>query len=122
MTDTKLIDSSVWIDFIVNGSYKELIENSDIIIVSALSIFEIKKKLVKKGYNINHVNKGMDFIRKRSMVADVTGDLAIKAVEISIDNKMPMADSIIYATALEKDAEVYTLDNHFRGLEKANVF
>ena len=50
MTDSKLLDSSAWLEFVINGAYKEIIESDIILFTSALSIFEIKKKLINKKY------------------------------------------------------------------------
>jgi toxin FitB len=121
MTGIKLLDSSVWIDFLSSGKHKDIVEGSHTLLISALSLFEIRKKLFGKGYNINDVEKSMDYVRGKSLVISVDEQIAEKAVEVSVKNKIPMADSIIYVTALEHDAIVYTLDNHFRKLEKAKV-
>ena len=49
-------------------------------------------------------------------VVDLTRDLAIEAALVSMEFKIPMADSIIYATARSYNATVWTLDAHFKGL------
>jgi len=51
-------------------------------------------------------------------VVDLTRDLAIEAARISAEFKLPMADSIIFATVRIHDAELWTLDAHFTGLER----
>lgn len=50
-------------------------------------------------------------------VAPLDTKIAFMAAEICSRHKLPAADSIIYATALEYDAEVLTWDAHFDGLE-----
>ena len=49
-------------------------------------------------------------------VVDLTRDLGIEAALVSIEYKIPMADSIIYATARLHHATVWTLDSHFKDL------
>jgi toxin FitB len=122
MTGTKLIDSSVWVEYLVEGRYHELIEEDQgSFLLSTLSIFEIKKRLMKKVKSILEINKGINFVKQKSIIIPITEEIAEKAVKISVENKMPMADSLIYQTALENDASVITLDNHFRELKNAEV-
>ena len=45
MTDSRLLDSSVWLDYLFNGNHKEIIESKEILLLSVLSIFEIKRRL-----------------------------------------------------------------------------
>ena len=47
MTDFNLLDSSIWIDYFINGDGKKLIENKNQIFSSVISIIEIKNKLSK---------------------------------------------------------------------------
>ena len=121
MTDTKLLDSSIWLGFFFNSNQKEIIESECAILISALSLFEIKKKLILGQYANSHITKCIDYLKQRSLIIPVNENLAETAVDLSIKNKMPMADSIIYTTALEKGCEVITLDNHFRNLDNAKV-
>jgi len=46
---------------------------------------------------------------------DVDETLALYAGKVSIDKKLPMADALIYPTAILRQATVYTLDAHFAG-------
>ena len=121
MIDTKLLDSSLWIDFIINGKHKEIIEGNGLLYLSALSLFEIKKKLITKKYSIVDIEKGLNYIKEKSIIVQVDAKIAEKAVQISVENKIPMADSIIYTTALMKQTKVHTLDNDFKNLKSSIV-
>jgi predicted nucleic acid-binding protein len=48
--------------------------------------------------------------------------LALDASRLSIQHKLPMADSMIYATALAHSSEVWTTDSHFKGLPQVRYF
>ena len=117
MTDSKLIDSSVWLSYLLNGEFQNIIENDEIIVLSALSLFEIKKKLAKSSMPSGKISKSMDFIKKRSIVIPISAEIAEKAAEIALANKLPAADSLIYATSVLHDSILYTIDNDFRGLK-----
>lgn len=121
MIGTKLLDSSIWLAYFFEGNFSELIETDETFCLSALSIFEIKKKMLRANVPLRLVQEKLSHIKSKSIIFSVDDSLAENAVEISIKHKMPMADSIIYATAIVEDAKIFTLDNHFRGLERAEV-
>jgi len=43
--------------------------------------------------------------------------IALLAADLSLLNSLPMADAIVYATALEEGCKIVTSDTHFRELE-----
>jgi predicted nucleic acid-binding protein len=55
-------------------------------------------------------------------VVDVTEPISILAARLSIDLKIPMADSIIYATAKIYNAIIWTQDSDFKNLEGVKYF
>ena len=59
---------------------------------------------------------------QQAKVIDVTNSISIPAARLSIKFKIPMADSIIYATARMYDAIVWTQDSHFKDLESVKYF
>ena len=119
MTDSKLLDSSAWLEFVINGAYKEIIESDIILFTSALSIFEIKKRLINKKYEEADIIKIIDFIKERSIIINADKEIAERAVEISFKYNLATIDSIIYTSALSNNSGFITLDNDFRNLPKA---
>ena len=63
----------------------------------------------------------INFVKRKSIVVEVSSELAEHAVDISMEHDLPMADSIIYASSLENNCTLYTLDNHFRKLPRVNL-
>ena len=55
-------------------------------------------------------------------VININPQLAILAAQLGKQYKLPMADSIIYATAVLYDAEIYTQDKHFENLDRVQYF
>ena len=121
MKDSKLIDSSVWIAYFFNGRYSEVIDSDEIILLSCLSLFEIKKKLAKSKVDNSKITKSIDFIKKRSLIIPVNIDIAEKAVDFSLESDLSIIDSLIYATSILNESTLITLDNDFRGLKNAIV-
>jgi predicted nucleic acid-binding protein len=52
----------------------------------------------------------------------LTANLAFAAAKLSKDLHLPMADSIIYATARRYTCTLWTQDKHFAGLESVRYF
>lgn len=123
VTDFKIVDSSIWIAYAIDGECKNIIDSHDSFSISVLSLFELKKRLLKDGLPDIEVANVLSLVKKRvSFILDVSESLAELAAEISVKHNLPAIDSIIYATALGNNAELLTLDNDFRGLSNAVVF
>jgi toxin FitB len=121
MTEYSLIDSSIWIDYLVNGNHKELIEKEDKLLLATISLIEIKKKLSKLNIPSKEIESKLEYIRKQSILINLDIKIAEKASELVIKKSLPIADSIVYATASINNAILYTLDNDFRGLENVKI-
>lgn len=119
--DSKLLDSTIIVDYFVHGTCKNIIESEENLLISTLSLFETKKKLIEKKILAEEINQKINFIKERTISLPVTDEISEKAANISVDNKIPALDSLIYATALINHAILYTLDNDFRGLPSAFV-
>jgi len=50
-------------------------------------------------------------------VVDLDASIAISAAKIGADRKLPLADSVILATAKSKGALIWTQDSDFEGIE-----
>ena len=121
MTDSKLIDSSVWIAYITKKVYSEIIDSEDTLFLSVLSLFEIKKKLIKDKIPNVEIENNIKFVKEKSILIPVTTEITEKAVEISSEKEIPIIDSLIYATSLIHDAVLITLDNDFRNLKNVII-
>jgi len=91
-----------------------IIEDTDHLLVPSITIYEVFKKILieldedKALFAIAHMKQGN--------VIDLDTDLAIYAAKIGKENKLPMADSIIYAVNQKYDATLWTQDKHFQDL------
>ena len=122
MKDSKLIDSSVWLEYFYNKTYSEIINrDNELLLLSVLSLFEIKKKLEKDKLSSSNIKKCMDFVKKRSLIINLTKEIAEKAVEISLKYSLASIDSFIYTTAILNNAKVITMDNDFRNIENVEI-
>jgi predicted nucleic acid-binding protein len=122
MTEYKLIDSSIWIDYLINGNHRELIEKEEKLLLAIISLIEIKKKLSKLKVPSKEIDNKLDYIKKHSIIINLDEKVAEKASELVIEKELPIADSIVYASAIINNAFLLTLDNDFRGLANVKVF
>lgn len=115
-----LVDSSGWLEYFADGKnakfFSPAIEDTDTLIVSVINLYEVYKKITVE--RTEHDALQAIGLMQQAKVVSINSTIALTASKISIDRKMPMADSLIYATALANSATVWTQDNDFRGLEK----
>ena len=121
MSESKLLDSSIWVAYLFEGLFKELIENDNKLFLSALSLFEIKRKLFRMKVKKGDLDDKINFVKKRNIVIQIDGKIAEKASELSVEKNLPAIDSLIYTTALLNELKLISLDNDFRGLPNAEV-
>lgn len=122
MTDSELFDSTIWLDYLIKGNFKDKIEKEEIFMLSSLSLFEIKRKLLKnKELRKKEIDEKMSFIKGKSNIINVDELIAEKASEIAEEHDLGAADAIIYATALLNNATLLTLDNDFRRLDNVRI-
>jgi predicted nucleic acid-binding protein len=113
-----VVDSSGWLEYFAedenSGFFAPAIEDTDNLIVPVICIFEVFKKVLQ------NQGQAMAEIRvadlTKGSVVDLTTSLAMSAGLLSAELKLPLADSIILATAREHDATLWTQDEHFKNL------
>jgi predicted nucleic acid-binding protein len=115
-----LVDSSGWLEYFADGKnaniFAPVIQNTKELIVSTINLYEIYKKILSEraeGGALEAVG-----IMQQAKVIDVDAAIAFQAAKMSFELKLPMADSLIYATARLNDAIVWTQDYDFKDLEE----
>ena len=59
---------------------------------------------------------------KLGKVIDLDAELAVDAAAFGVEFKLPLADSIIYATAHKYGAKIWTQDSDFKGLDGVKYY
>lgn len=122
MIGSKLLDASIVLEYLHNKKFVEFIESEEHNFVSILTIFEIKKILLKNGKSRDEVDTLLRFLKERVVLVEVDIQTVELAADESYSKNLPAFDSIIYATALLNKIELLTTDNDFRGLPSVKVF
>jgi predicted nucleic acid-binding protein len=114
-----VVDSSGWLEYFANGPnagfFSAPIENSADLIVPTISLFEVFKRVLQQTGETEAL-RAIAFMHS-GQVVDLSTPLALHAAKLSLDLKIPMADSIMLATAREYDAILWTQDTDFEGLD-----
>ena len=113
-----LVDSSGWLEYFADGRnarfFAPALEDTENLIVSTINIYEVFKKVLQQRGEDSALQAVA--LMHQAGVMDVTSPIAMDAVKLSTELKLPMADSLILATARSFDAILWTQDTHFNGL------
>jgi predicted nucleic acid-binding protein len=113
-----VVDSSGWLEYFADETNAEFfanaIENVEDLIVPVISIYEVFKRV----YQQRGEGEALQVVAlmEQGKVVELDSTLALRAAKISLDLKMPMADSIILATARSHEATLWTQDADFKGV------
>jgi toxin FitB len=109
-----VVDSSGWLEYFADTEranfFAPAIENTEQLIVPVVTLYEVFKKVLRE----RGENEALQVasVMQAGRVVDVDASLALDAARYAL----PLADSLIYATALRHQATLWTQDAHFKGL------
>ena len=113
-----LVDSSGWLEYFADGRnarfFAPALEDTENLIVSTINIYEVFKRILQQRGEDSALQAVA--LMHQAGVVDVTSPIAMDAVKLSIDLKLPMADSLILGTARYCGDILWTQDAHFYGL------
>lgn len=117
-----VVDSSGWLEYFADSDRADLfakpIEDTEHLIVPSISVYEVFKKLLIE-FNEDTALTAIAHMQIGKVI-DLDQDLAMTAARISVEERIPMADSIIWATTLRHGATLWTQDEDFKNI-KGNV-
>jgi predicted nucleic acid-binding protein len=119
-----IVDSSCWIEYLMNSEISvhvaPVIEDPGELVVPTITLYEVYKKLLAE----KDEEYALDVISfmQTGTVIDLNTALSLSAAQISRKHKLPMADSIIYATSLHYSAVIWTCDKHFKDIPDIQYF
>jgi predicted nucleic acid-binding protein len=115
-----VVDSSGWLEYFTNGQnaafFAPIIEKAAAeVLVPSISLFEVFKRVLLEKNRDDALEAVA--LMKEGRVVDLDEDLALSAAELSSELKIPIADSIILATARAFNAILWTQDAHYKELQ-----
>jgi predicted nucleic acid-binding protein len=121
MTDTKLVDSSVVIDYILHAKHVSLFDSDSVFYLCSVSLFEIEKFFIKRKASPDEIEKTMLWIEQKFLICEISGEMMRLAAPVAVKYTLGLADSLIYMMSLTRQIPLYTADNDFRKLENCVV-
>ena len=119
-----IIDSSGWLEYFSDGPnaihYLPPLNDTSTLIVPVITIYEIFKVVLRESSE-NEALQAVAAMQKGKII-DLNADIAMNASKLSLQHNLPMADSIILATARAYDCVVWTQDSDFQHIEGVNYF
>lgn len=113
-----VVDSSGWLEYFADEAnadfFADAIENVEDLIVPTMSIYEVFKRVYQQRGEGDALQAVA--MMEQGKVVELDPTLALSAAKISLDLKIPMADSIILATTRSYEATLWTQDVDFKGL------
>jgi predicted nucleic acid-binding protein len=111
-----LVDSSGWLEYLADGPrasfFEKPLKNIESLIVPTICLYEVFKTVVRERGE-NDALQAIALMRQCAVI-DLDQEIALLAARISLDFKLPMADSIILATAQAHKAIIWTQDSDFK--------
>ncbi len=110
-----VVDSSGWLEYFAAGPnakyFADPIEATAELVVPTVSLYEVFKRVLQQrgeGEALQAVAT-----MQQGTTADLSAPVALSAARLSHELKIPMADSIMLATARAWDATLWTQDSDF---------
>ncbi len=113
-----VVDSSGWLEYLADGTnadfFAPLVEAPEQLIVPTLSILEVFRWILRERGESEGLQAAA--LMQQGQVADLDVALSIRAAKLGVERRLPLADSVILATALAYGATLWTQDADFEGL------
>lgn len=114
-----LVDSCGWLEYFADGPnanfYASAIEDVQNLIVPTICILEVFKRVLQQR-NEDAALQAIALMHQ-GLIVDLTSSIALNAAKIGAQLKLPLADSVILATARPHAAVIWTQDEDFKGIK-----
>jgi toxin FitB len=110
-----VVDSSGWLEYLADGPNADFFASPIIatreLVVPTLSVYEVFKRVLQQ----RGENDALQAVAlmQQGLVVELSATLALSAARISLNDKIPMADSLILATARAFGATLSSQDSDF---------
>jgi len=119
-----IVDSSGWLEYFADGPnarhFYIPLNDSESLVVPVISIYEVFKVVLRESGE-NEALQAVAAMQK-GRVVELTSRLAMAASKLSLQYGLPMADSIILATARAFDCTIWTQDSDFKNISGVKYF
>lgn len=120
MKDCHVVDSSAWLEYLADTDqadhFAKALQDPSRLVVPVITIYEVFKKVLRERGEGAALQAASQM--QGGLVVDMDQGLVLEAARLHL----PMADSLIYATARRYRATLWTQDEHFQALPGVRYF
>ncbi len=113
-----VVDSSGWLEYFAEGPnagfFAPAIELTKDLIVPSISLYEVFKRVLQQRGSNDALQAVA--LMQQGRVVELDSAIALAAATISVEESLPMADSIMLATARAHTATFWTQDADFASI------
>jgi toxin FitB len=113
-----VVDSSGWLEYLADGPSADFFANSIIatadLLVPTLSLYEVFKRVLQQRGEDDALQAVA--LMQQGTIVELSASLALSAARISLNDKIPLADSIMLATARAYEATLWSQDSDFENI------
>lgn len=117
-----IVDSSGWLEYFADGKRADFFATPVLdvgrLIVPSISVLEVFKRVLQQ----KDENTALQAVAlmQQGQVVDLDAELAMNAARLGYELKLPLADSVMLATARKYSATIWTQDSDFEGIDGVN--
>jgi len=119
-----IVDSSGWLSYFADEPnakhFLAPLNDTASLVVPTVTIYEVFKVVLRESRENEALQAAVAM--QKGTIVDLTTSLAITASKLSLEYNLPMADSIILATAREFNATLWTQDSDFINIKDVKYF
>lgn len=110
-----VVDSSAWLEYFADGPnaafFAPAIQRVDDLLVPSITLLEVFKRV----YQQRSESEALQAVAQmqQGRVVDLDATVAVTAARLGVDYQLPLADSVVCATARHHDADLWTQDADF---------
>jgi predicted nucleic acid-binding protein len=119
-----IVDSSGWLEYFSGGpnsdQFAEPLKDSSTLIVPVITVYEVFKVVLRESSE----NEALQVVAamQKGAVINLTTSIAMNGSRLSLQYRLPMADSIILSTAQSYECIIWTQDSDFENLPNVKFF
>jgi predicted nucleic acid-binding protein len=119
-----VVDSSAWLEYFGAGPhagrFAGAIEAAEELLVPTMVLVEVTRRVMQQRGEDAALQAAA--LLHQGRVVPLDSGLALAAAKLGVEQKLPLADSIIFATAQQFNATLWTMDADFEGLPGVRFF
>ncbi len=114
-----VVDSSGWLEYFADGPnadfFAPAVENLAELVVPSISTCEVFKRVLQQRDESDALQAAA--VMQQGTVVDLDTAIALSAAKLSVELRLPVADSVMLATARVHNATLWTQDADFKDIE-----